>query len=1095
MTSLTYQKSVHSQRSMAALVVLTLLMVAFVGAYAPSQEHARFPVFLGVLWSALTASVGKVLARRVRRAEEFSLWFAAVGLSVLSLNLAAQGTVSGAVLGIHLVAMLWIPVLLSVASFSGTLILSLAQLLHLSLSGMDAVFDTTTWILFLLGVFLGIGANWRKGTHQQSVSPEDTAVYQMWYRQVSEKAVSQAWQCVSLQAAILLILLFADLLRPSTEVMPIQIKLLGLASLIVSAYLLINTSRESVGYRMTLSTLLVGTVISLSTLFGEDHYSFYAVLPTLYLLALTSAFYWLPQQQMLLVGWLALIDVTLRLLSSLTTQNRAAIVLLCLGGSAAILLGHLRLQMHRRIPLAQNLPIDTQTSYRIEKPLYQDYLSFQLATLAVWQATYACLAIIVSVYTLAHYALDWSPLVLCGAIILFLMHLAFLRILRHRTLLPYAWVLAFATLCLTTLWGALPLLLFNDRGLFLFFWPMVLIFGLALSPWRIHELASAVMLLGVLAVEGAVRGLFTSDLLILLLISLVAVFVVSRRQEFLLREVFMAREGYKKLTESESTEATELRLLELLMTYLRAQRCILASPSRMCVMLHGDYVHQLQSTAAPCLQSFRDSTRATHVRSENIDVRFGSLREVALQHADERIPREYQEYGLLIDLEVSLRHGGSQVSSILLIRSYPFFSFEVERILPVLTSLVRTASTCIVRFLEKERSIAQEEELEELDRAREYELSAMVHDINNTVQDLTLLCEAIRDEWSTDTPTKSVSDVVHDLNTIEATARSIAHIVSDAKRRRELEQLDDLQPREVVDVRELVQDVAAFAILRAERKGISVFVADMPSQACLVKVSVREHLEAVLRNILQNALDYSSSGGTIRISVTRSDERVGISVQDDGIGLTSAEIATIFHRGVRGRARDHNKGGLGLGLAQSQRVIHAAGGAITASSEGPGLGSEFVVSLPQLAVTSMNQHAAWALLVDDESRLTQYYARLVTACGLKPEVAHSLAEVQHLLTSLTRPALVVTDLNLGTDSGVDVIEAVRRQHGYQLPILVVTGVRDTDRTNAARVAGASDVVFKPIGQQALYARIQGMLPQTRLTKTPTQIEVEKGEVQ
>ena len=102
-------------------------------------------------------------------------------------------------------------------------------------------------------------------------------------------------------------------------------------------------------------------------------------------------------------------------------------------------------------------------------------------------------------------------------------------------------------------------------------------------------------------------------------------------------------------------------------------------------------------------------------------------------------------------------------------------------------------------------------------------------------------------------------------------------------------------------------------------------------------------LAEVVQNILTNARLYAP-GGTIVVSADQIGPAVELSIQDEGPGIVADELATLFGRGVRGRASAGTKGS-GLGLYLARRHVQAMGGSLRLVADGP-VGSRFVVSLP-----------------------------------------------------------------------------------------------------------------------------------------------------
>jgi diguanylate cyclase (GGDEF)-like protein len=109
----------------------------------------------------------------------------------------------------------------------------------------------------------------------------------------------------------------------------------------------------------------------------------------------------------------------------------------------------------------------------------------------------------------------------------------------------------------------------------------------------------------------------------------------------------------------------------------------------------------------------------------------------------------------------------------------------------------------------------------------------------------------------------------------------------------------------------------------------------------------RMRLLQVLTNLLDNASKYTPVGGAIRLAVTATPDTLAITVSDDGIGIEASVLPTIFDAFVQdGRATRFSGAGLGIGLTVVREMVEAHGGAVTAWSDGVGLGSRFVVTLP-----------------------------------------------------------------------------------------------------------------------------------------------------
>ena len=101
-------------------------------------------------------------------------------------------------------------------------------------------------------------------------------------------------------------------------------------------------------------------------------------------------------------------------------------------------------------------------------------------------------------------------------------------------------------------------------------------------------------------------------------------------------------------------------------------------------------------------------------------------------------------------------------------------------------------------------------------------------------------------------------------------------------------------------------------------------------------------IERVLDNLIGNALRHSHPGGQIRLQARQQDERVVLSVEDNGEGIPYRQQTRIFEPFVQ---VSRKKGGAGLGLALCKEIVQLHGGQIGVHSRA-GQGAQFYVALP-----------------------------------------------------------------------------------------------------------------------------------------------------
>jgi two-component system phosphate regulon sensor histidine kinase PhoR len=146
-----------------------------------------------------------------------------------------------------------------------------------------------------------------------------------------------------------------------------------------------------------------------------------------------------------------------------------------------------------------------------------------------------------------------------------------------------------------------------------------------------------------------------------------------------------------------------------------------------------------------------------------------------------------------------------------------------------------------------------------------------------------------------------------------------------------------------IRVEALVNSCIETARLKAESRGLQIHV-NLPAGLPPVRGDGAQ-LGEVLQNLLDNALQYTPSGGEIEVTASSDGHEVTLTVADTGIGIPESDLARIFERFYRvDAARSREAGGTGLGLAISRHIVDAHGGRIWVESA-VGQGSRFHFSV------------------------------------------------------------------------------------------------------------------------------------------------------
>lgn len=161
-----------------------------------------------------------------------------------------------------------------------------------------------------------------------------------------------------------------------------------------------------------------------------------------------------------------------------------------------------------------------------------------------------------------------------------------------------------------------------------------------------------------------------------------------------------------------------------------------------------------------------------------------------------------------------------------------------------------------------------------------------------------------------------------------------------------LTQLRPPEPRdlEVIAVLPWLARAAAARQPEMAARGLA-FELDAPAEPCLARV-VAPQVEKVVHHLLDNAIKFSSPGGTITLGVAPEGEHVRITVADEGLGFDAAAAVRIFDRFARAAtAEEAGIPGAGLGLAIVREIVSLHGGRAWAESR-RGEGSRLHITLP-----------------------------------------------------------------------------------------------------------------------------------------------------
>ena len=265
------------------------------------------------------------------------------------------------------------------------------------------------------------------------------------------------------------------------------------------------------------------------------------------------------------------------------------------------------------------------------------------------------------------------------------------------------------------------------------------------------------------------------------------------------------------------------------------------------------------------------------------------------------------------------------------------------------------------------------------------------------------------------------------------------------------------------------------------------FRAELPDEAIQVSGdSVR--LCQLFSNLLTNAATYSERGGRIAVTSVIEGAQVQVHVRDTGIGIDAQFLSRIFEMFAQVKsALEPSQDGLGIGLSLALALVEMHGGTISAHSDGPGLATEFTVSLPLSITGAVAERAPMkemtmasgalrrVLVVDDNHDGCDSLAALLRLNGFGVETVYDGVEAI-VRARQWRPEVLLLDIGLPTLSGYDVCHAIRElAGGGAVLIIAMTGWGSQADLERTRWAGFDAHSVQPIDIGAL----EGLMPLTR----------------
>ncbi|CAK0762227.1 two-component system, sensor histidine kinase [Gammaproteobacteria bacterium] len=394
------------------------------------------------------------------------------------------------------------------------------------------------------------------------------------------------------------------------------------------------------------------------------------------------------------------------------------------------------------------------------------------------------------------------------------------------------------------------------------------------------------------------------------------------------------------------------------------------------------------------------------------------------------------------------------------------------------------------------------ERAEAANRAKTTFLANMSHEIRTPLTAIIGFAESMLED---NQPLAERIDAIH---TIVRNGRHLQHLISDILDFSKIE-ADRLEIEQTqIQLLNLLMNIHALERAQASDKGLEFSLHYLPPLPAVI-VSDPTRLKQILINLIGNAIKFTSSPGAVRwiVSLDKQNTQLMFSIQDTGIGMTEAEIQSLFKPFVQADISTTRRfGGTGLGLTISRALAQRMGGDIQVISE-KDHGSLFVVTLPigpLEGVALIDKYEEFSL--DHDRIMVELQAPCLTGRIL---VAEDNLDNQKLISLLIRKVhaeivvavngqqaveraqiedfdLVLMDMQMPVMGGIEATELLRLT-GFDRPIIALTANATEFDKAQARDAGCNGFLTKPIDQEAFFSVLRRYLPKSDSVKPTTNI--------
>lgn len=298
----------------------------------------------------------------------------------------------------------------------------------------------------------------------------------------------------------------------------------------------------------------------------------------------------------------------------------------------------------------------------------------------------------------------------------------------------------------------------------------------------------------------------------------------------------------------------------------------------------------------------------------------------------------------------------------------------------------------------------------------------------------------------------------HDIRSMQNSGKHILALLENLLEFSSLEQGTLQKSLTSFNLQELCVETVEMFIPLAQRKDLKVdYTLDFDKETCIHSDELK--VKQIITNLLSNAIKYTQKG-KVALNVTYHHNQLDFEVADTGVGIPEERQKNLFKPFFRVEENNSVAEGSGFGMYVVKGLVDLLGGEVYISSV-VGRGTRIRVILPaEKTSADKNEFLKRLLIIDDDQSFLVMLRNMLLRLGHEPTTCSTIKEFKSHLKNARNYDAVLTDMEIGTFYGTDILK-ITRDENIKIPVIVMTAQGDFDKRIATKM-GFDSYLAKPV---------------------------------